>query len=126
MHPRLPAARLLVTWCSSPSISRPLDPDRDDLNPILALISSATDHSELEDARAWYEVLLAVNPTAAPQLLSYCELELSQENQSQVEALFSRAFAKSNSAGPAFPLAYPPLWSESPLSSSRVELRRRR
>lgn len=52
----------------------------------------------------------------APQFLSYVELELAHDNQAQVEALFSRAFAKSAATGPVFPLAYPPLWSEDQIS----------
>lgn len=119
---------LLIPVFHSQPPSDPSEP-----SPLIALITSATAQNELDDARAWYEAFLRLFPTAvrprlilanetrrtsdgniclqAPQYLSYVELELAHDNQKQVEALFSRAFAKTAASGPVFPLAYPPLWS---------------
>ncbi|CED85090.1 mRNA cleavage and polyadenylation factor I complex, subunit RNA14 [Phaffia rhodozyma] len=87
--------------------------ETEESNPdaLLALIARSTAENDLENARKWYEIFLKLYPTAAPQYLTYIELELSHDHTPEVEALFSRAFAKSSSSGPVFPLAYPPLWT---------------
>lgn len=51
----------------------------------------AIQHTEIDDARAWYEVVGKDNPTAAYPLLALINLELALNNFPQVEALFARA-----------------------------------
>jgi hypothetical protein len=106
---------LLSSWRAA-LVADPTDPA-----PLLSLIQSSIDHSELSDARAWLELFLGLYPTAGAQYLVYVELELAHDNLERVERLFERAFSREPKAGkgsamggPCFPLGYPPLWSASP------------
>ncbi|WVO12857.1 hypothetical protein L204_100465 [Cryptococcus depauperatus] len=63
----------------------------DPRNPelILALFNWSVEKTEVEDARVWYSVLAADNPTASQPLLALINLELALSNFNEVETIFS-------------------------------------
>ncbi|GAA5873550.1 hypothetical protein JCM16303_001161 [Sporobolomyces ruberrimus] len=75
---------------------------RVDKNPLdgeaqLALLQEVESKGDLERTREVYEKFLSTFPDASQQWISYCDLELSHSNFSQVEAIFSRCLRISTS-----------------------------
>ncbi|GAA6008673.1 hypothetical protein JCM11491_003391 [Sporobolomyces phaffii] len=102
--PTLPAA------ASKPALPKPTSSlsraaqlaQRVDKNPLdgeaqLALLQEIESKGDLERTREVYEKFLATFPDASQQWISYCDLELSHSNFSQVEAIFSRCLRISTS-----------------------------
>ncbi|EIW69695.1 hypothetical protein M231_06303 [Tremella mesenterica] len=58
---------------------------------ILALFSWAIQRGEINDARAWFSLLYADNPSAYQPLLVLIQMELDLSNFPQVEELFAKA-----------------------------------
>ncbi|GAA5894906.1 cleavage polyadenylation factor subunit RNA14 [Sporobolomyces salmoneus] len=63
----------------------------------LALLQEVEAKGDLERTREVYEKFLTTFPDASQQWISYCDLELSHSNFSQVEAIFSRCLRISTS-----------------------------
>ncbi|GAA5960372.1 hypothetical protein JCM3765_007490 [Sporobolomyces pararoseus] len=101
--PTLPSSKPAASMKPTSSLSRiaqltqRVEKDPLDGEAQLALLQEVEAKGDLERTREVYEKFLTTFPDASQQWISYCDLELSHSNFSQVEAIFSRCLRISTS-----------------------------